>query len=88
MSVQLITLAHHLEDVMNNDKTRFTADRRMFLKGAAVAGGTAALAAVSATGLVDQALSARSPSVASGKSASQGYHETQHIRDYYRALRS
>jgi len=73
---------------MKNDKTRFTADRRLFLKGAAVAGGAAALTAVSATTLVDEATPAQLPPDAQEKSASQGYHETQHIRDYYRALRS
>jgi nitrous oxide reductase len=73
---------------MKNDKTRFTADRRLFLKSAAVAGGAAALTAVSATTLVDEATPAQLPPDAQEKSASQGYHETQHIRDYYRALRS
>jgi hypothetical protein len=73
---------------MNKDKTRFTADRRMFLKGAAVTGGTAALAAVSAAGLVDHAAEQPANPDATDKSASRGYHETRHIRDYYRALRS
>jgi nitrous oxide reductase len=73
---------------MKKDKTRFTADRRMFLKGAAVAGGTAALTAVSATGLVDPATTAQAAPDATDKTASTGYHETQHIKDYYRALRS
>ena len=75
---------------MKKDKTRFTADRRMFLKGAAVAGGAAALTAVSATGLVEPAPNA-SPEAApdtADKTASKGYHETQHIKDYYRILRS
>lgn len=73
---------------MKKDKTRFTADRRMFLKGAAVAGGTAALTAVSATGLVAQATPEQATPDAQAKPASQGYHETQHIKDYYRVLRS
>ena len=73
---------------MKKDKTRFTADRRMFLKGAAVAGGTAALTAASATGLV--ATDAKSSAVfdEAEQPASKGYHETQHIKDYYRILRS
>ena len=71
---------------MKKAKTRFTADRRMFLKGAAVAGGAAALTAVSATGLVEPAAEA-TPATAD-KTASKGYHETQHIKDYYRILRS
>ena len=73
---------------MKKDKTRFTADRRMFLKGAAIAGGSAALTAVSATGLVEQAREEPPAPEATGKTASQGYHETRHIRDYYRVLRS
>ena len=73
---------------MKKDKTRFTADRRMFLKGAAVAGGTAALTAVSATGLVDQAAEVSTAPDSAEQPASRGYHETQHIKDYYRILRS
>ena len=73
---------------MKKDKTSFTADRRMFLKGAAVAGGTAALTAVSATGLVDQDTEEKQAPDVTEKSASKGYHETQHIKDYYRILRS
>jgi len=75
---------------MKKDKTRFTADRRMFLKGAAVAGGAAALTAVSAAGLVEPAAESdtESDSGAADKTASKGYHETQHIKDYYRILRS
>ena len=73
---------------MKKDKIRFTADRRIFLKGAAVAGGTAALTAVSATGLVAQATPEQPTPDVQEKSASQGYHETQHIKDYYRVLRS
>jgi len=73
---------------MKKDKTRFTADRRMFLKGAAVAGGTAALTAVSATGLVNQDTEEKQAPDATEKSASKGYHETPHIKDYYRILRS
>jgi nitrous oxide reductase len=75
---------------MKKDKTHFTADRRTFLKGAAVAGGAAALTAASASGLVEPAAKA-SPEAASAtadKTASMGYHETQHIKDYYRILRS
>ena len=71
---------------MKKDKTHFTADRRLFLKGAAAAGGAAALTAASATGLVEPAAEA-APATAD-KPASKGYHETQHIRDYYRILRS
>ena len=75
---------------MKMDKTYFTSDRRTFLKGAAIAGGAAALTAASATGLVESA--AKAPPAAApataDKTASKGYHETQHIKDYYRILRS
>ena len=73
---------------MKKDKTRFTADRRMFLKSFAVAGGTAALTAVSATGLVDRDTKEQVAAETAEKRASKGYHESQHIKDYYRVLRS
>lgn len=73
---------------MKKDKTRFTADRRMFLKGFAVAGGSAAIAAVSATGLAEHTTEENVATAATEKTASKGYHETRHIRDYYRILRS
>ena len=73
---------------MKKEKTRFTADRRMFLKGFAVASGTAAITAVSATGLVDHSAQENKAADTAGKPVSKGYHETQHIRDYYRILRS
>lgn len=73
---------------MKKAKTRFTADRRMFLKGFAVAGGTAAITAVSATGLVNPATKQHAAADIAEKPASKGYHETQHIKDYYRILRS
>jgi len=73
---------------MNKEQTHFTADRRTFLKGLAVAGGSAALTAVSATGRVDPAKEIATAADTAGKTASKGYHETQHIKDYYRALRS
>jgi nitrous oxide reductase len=72
---------------MIKEKTRFTADRRMFLKGAAAAGGAAALTAASAAGLVDADTEEKPAPEATDKTASKGYHETQHIKDYYRSLR-
>ena len=73
---------------MIKDKTRFTANRRIFLKGAAAAGGAAAITAVSASGLIDADTEPDIlPDTADNK-ASKGYHETQHIKDYYRTLRS
>ena len=57
--------------------------RRKFLKGMAVAGGGAALAGtVSAT----QAQVELEPEQ-TRKAGSQGYHETAHIREYYRKAR-
>ena len=73
---------------MIKDKTRFTANRRIFLKGAAAAGGAAAITAVSASGLADaETEQVDTPDGADNK-ASKGYHETRHIKDYYRILRS
>ena len=73
---------------MIKDKTRFTANRRIFLKGAAAVGGAAALTAVSATGLVDADTEKQPAPDATNKTASKGYHETQHIKDFYRSLRT
>ena len=72
---------------MIKDKTRFTVNRRIFLKGAAAAGGAAAITAASASGLVDADTEADVIPAADNK-ASKGYRETQHIKDYYRTLRS
>jgi len=72
---------------MIKDKTRFTVNRRIFLKGAAAAGGAAAITAVSASGLVD-ADTEEDVIPAADNKASKGYHETRHIKDYYRTLRS
>ncbi len=73
---------------MIKDKTRFTANRRIFLKGAAAAGGAAALSAASAANLIDEAADETAFTDAREDRASKGYHETQHIKDYYRTLRS
>jgi hypothetical protein len=63
------------------------AGRRRFLKGVAVASGAAALTGVFASGLVTPgpgATAARKPD----PRTSRGYRETDHIREYYRTLRS
>mgnify|MGYP001815465765 FL=1 len=73
---------------MIKDKTRFTANRRIFLKGAAAAGGAAAITAASAAGLADDDSEQLDTSDVTDKKASKGYHETRHIKDYYRTLRS
>lgn len=73
---------------MIKDKTRFTANRRIFLKGAAATGGAAALTAASAANLIDEEAQEVTDTDAVDSKASKGYHETQHIKDYYRILRS
>jgi nitrous oxide reductase len=73
---------------MIKDKTRFTANRRVFLKGAAAAGGAAAITAVSASGLVNAETEQIDKPAAADNKTSKGYHETRHIKDYYRTLRS
>ena len=62
-------------------------DRRGFLKGVAATGGATALTAFFASRLIAD----DSGGTAARKSevmASRGYHETDHIRDYYRTLRT
>ena len=62
-------------------------DRRVFLKGVAAAGGATALTGFFASRLMaddTQGTAARKSEVM----ASRGYHETDHIRDYYRTLRT
>ena len=62
-------------------------DRRSFLKGIVAAGG-----ATAQTGLCAARLQADEPGgTATRKSAvetSRGYHETEHIKNYYRTLRT
>ena len=63
------------------------AERRKFLKGVAAAGGATALTTVFASRL----MAADTGGTAARKiqqSESLGYHETDHIRDYYRTLRT
>jgi len=65
-------------------KTRsYTEDRRTFLKTMAVAGG--ATAAVALTGRV--AVAAPEQDLSPGATKNRGYHETSHIRTYYRMAR-
>ena len=64
-----------------------TTDRRSFLKGVVAGGGAAALATFFASRL----MAADTHGTAARKSevmASRGYHETDHIRDYYRTLKT
>ncbi len=58
-------------------------DRRAFMKGVAVAGGATAVAVAGGAAIAD--VSAEKTQTAKAKAeGSQGYHETDHIREYYR----
>ncbi|MGE4660235.1 MAG: twin-arginine translocation signal domain-containing protein [Arenicellales bacterium] len=61
-------------------KEQNVSGRRAFLKGAAVAGGAAALAS-------GQRAVAASDPVSGDASAGSGYQESGHIRDYYKTAR-
>lgn len=62
-------------------------NRRSFLKGVVAAGGATALTSLFASRLVaDDAGGTAAPK--RKVMASRGYHETDHIRDYYRTLRT
>ncbi|MGB5259065.1 MAG: twin-arginine translocation signal domain-containing protein [Gammaproteobacteria bacterium] len=61
-------------------------DRRDFLKGVVAAGGATALTSLFATRLIADD-TAGTAARKSEVMASRGYHETDHIRDYYRTLR-
>ena len=59
-------------------------DRRNFLKGAVAAGGVAAISVISASKLHDD--KGEPPEREQDIQESRGYHETDHIRAYYRTL--
>lgn len=67
-----------------SEKTKIPkSDRRAFLKGAAVAGGATAVAVAGGAAVAD--VSGDKPQAAKAKAeGSKGYHETDHIRKYYR----
>jgi hypothetical protein len=76
-----------LEERMKQQQAGPVTDRRSFLKGIAAAGGATALTTLFAARLMAD----DSRGTATRKSevmASRGYHETDHIRDYYRTLRA
>lgn len=62
--------------------TKQTTERRAFLKGVLASGGAAAVAMASTKGLAAPAEAPKAEPAA--KTPSQGYHETPHIRDYYK----
>ena len=72
------------ETIMSKRSKALREGRRKFLKNAALAGGAAGVA-VASRGVVAQA----TPEDAKAPTAprSQGYHETQHIAEYYQKAR-
>ena len=72
---------------MKGRPERHTTDRRLFLKGVIAAGGATALTAVSAHHLADPSKDKQADPGLNADPVSQGYHETAHIKAYYRALR-
>ena len=72
---------------MKKHQATLAAGRRRFLKGVAAAGGATALTSVFASGLM-----APDPGGTADRKIpqpeSRGYRETDHIREYYRTLRS
>ena len=58
-------------------------DRRAFLKGVAVAGGATAVAVAGGSAVADVS-AGKAPAAEAKAERSKGYHETDHIREYYR----
>lgn len=73
---------------MKKHEAAYAAGRRDFLKGVAAAGGATALTAVFASRLVADDTPGTAARKAREPTVSRGYHETDHIRDYYRTLRT
>jgi len=73
---------------MHRKKPDIAAARRRFLKGVAAGGGATALTSVFASRLF--AVNAGGTAARKGEqpAPSRGYHETDHIREYYRTLRA
>ena len=68
---------------MSRKSSSYTADRRTFLKKLAAAGGATAAVAVSGRAAVASPEQGSTPEPARDR----GYHETPHIRSYYRSAR-
>ena len=68
---------------MSRKSSSYTADRRTFLKKLAAAGGATAAVAVSGRAAVASPEQGTAPEPA----REEGYHETPHIRSYYRSAR-
>lgn len=67
---------------MTRKSPMHTEERRTFLKKLAAAGGATAAVAIGG-----QAAASPEPAPASEPAKNRGYHETPHIRDYYRTAR-
>jgi len=72
---------------MKGRSAHYTTDRRLFLKGVIAAGGATALTAVSARHLAEPMKDKQVDAGLKPDPVSQGYHETAHIKAYYRTLR-
>jgi hypothetical protein len=68
---------------MSRKSSSYTADRRTFLKKLAAAGGATAAVAMSGRA----AVASPEQGTASEPDRQKGYHETPHIRSYYRSAR-
>ncbi len=68
---------------MSRKSSSYTADRRTFLKKLAAAGGATAAVAVSGRA----AVASPEQGTASEPAKQEGYHETPHIKSYYRSAR-
>jgi hypothetical protein len=68
---------------MSRKSSSYTADRRTFLKKLAAAGGATAAVAISGR----TAVASPGQGTASEPERQKGYHETPHIRSYYRSAR-
>jgi hypothetical protein len=76
-----------LEETMKQYRAGPATNRRSFLKGVVAAGGATALTSFFAARLIaDDTSGTAAPK--GEVMASRGYHETDHIRDYYRTLRT
>jgi hypothetical protein len=67
---------------MTRQSSTYTEERRTFLKKLAAAGGATAAVAMSS-----QAAASPDQDLASEATEDRGYHETPHIRNYYRTAK-
>lgn len=68
--------------MMKKEKQAINQSRRELLKGL----GTAAVAGAVVAGVSQQAVAGETPINTAENKLKKGYHETQHIRDYYDTL--